>query len=167
MTRICETVKAHSMAELRQARDRATAADIVELRLDGVRDIDVAGALEGRAKPVIVTCRPTWEGGHFHGSEAERLRILSDAIMLGAEFVDVEWRANRAALPRAERTRLVISHHDFSGIAPDLPAIVRAMRAASGNGIIKIAVSTSAPAECVRLRDLVGRGSEQLVIGMG
>ena len=167
MTRICETVKASSMTELRHARDRATAADLVELRLDGVRDIDVAGALEGRTKPVIVTCRPTWEGGAFHGSETERLRILSDAIRLGAEFVDVEWRANRAALPPADRTRFVLSHHGFSGLTPDLPALVKAMRGVAGNGVIKVAVSTSAPAECVRLRELVGRGSEQIVIGMG
>ena len=90
MARICETVTASSMTELREARDRATAADLVELRLDGVADVDVAGALEGRTKPVIVTCRPTWEGGAFHGSEQERLRILGEAIRLGAEFVDVE-----------------------------------------------------------------------------
>jgi hypothetical protein len=36
------------MAELRAARDAVTRADMVELRLDGVEDIDVAGALGGR-----------------------------------------------------------------------------------------------------------------------
>ena len=38
---------------------------MVELRVDAVSDPDVAGALEGRRLPAIVTCRPEWEGGHF------------------------------------------------------------------------------------------------------
>ncbi|MFI5177210.1 MAG: type I 3-dehydroquinate dehydratase, partial [Vicinamibacterales bacterium] len=70
---VCETVTATSMAELRAARDRATDADLVELRLDGVTDVDVAGALAGRRRPVIVTCRPSWEGGRWNGFEAKRL----------------------------------------------------------------------------------------------
>jgi 3-dehydroquinate dehydratase/shikimate dehydrogenase len=167
MTKICETVTASTMTELRHARDRAVAADLVELRLDGVRDLDVAGALDGRSKPVIVTCRPVWEGGAFRGSETERLRLLRRAIDLGAEFVDVEWRADRSALTSTDRTRLVISLHDFTGVPADLASTARAMRAAAGRGVIKVAATTATQGECVRLRDLVGRGSEQVVIGMG
>lgn len=167
MNSICETVTASTMTELRQARDRAVTADLVELRLDGIADLHVAGALEGRSKPVIVTCRPTWEGGAFRGNETERLRILSEAIRLGAEFVDVEWRADRTALPTADRTRLIVSLHDFGGVPADLTATVRAMRAVAGKGAIKIAVTTATQSDCVALRDRVGRGSEQIVIGMG
>ena len=47
---LCETVTGRSMAELIAARDAATAADMVELRLDGVADLDVAGALAGRRR---------------------------------------------------------------------------------------------------------------------
>jgi 3-dehydroquinate dehydratase / shikimate dehydrogenase len=167
MTRICETVTASSMSELRRARDRATDADLVELRLDGVADLSVAGALEGRAKPVIVTCRPSWEGGSFRGGEEERLRFLSEAIRLGAEYVDVEWRANRAALPESGRTRLVVSMHDADRVPADLGSRVRAMRADAGAGLIKIAVATPTLRDCVALRDTVGTGSGQIVIGMG
>jgi 3-dehydroquinate dehydratase type I len=106
---------------------------------------------------VIVTCRPTWEGGEFHGSEAERLRILADAIRLGAEFVDVEWRANRAALAATDRTRMIISLHDYAGVPADLAATVRSMRAAAGRGLIKVAATTATPGACVQLRDLAGR----------
>jgi 3-dehydroquinate dehydratase / shikimate dehydrogenase len=167
MARICETVIASSMTELRRARDRATAADLVELRLDGVADLDVAGALEGRTKPVIVTCRPSWEGGAFRGGEDERLRILSEAVRQGAEFVDVEWRANRSALPGFSRTRLVVSMHDFDGVPADLDSRVRTMRAAAGTGVIKVAAATPALRDCVTLRDAVGHGRDQVVIGMG
>ncbi len=65
---LCVTVTADTMAELCAARDRIADADLVELRLDTVREPDVAAALAGRRRPVIVTCRPTWEGGHFSGS---------------------------------------------------------------------------------------------------
>ena len=45
------------MAELIAARDAAQ-GDMVELRLDGVSDLDVDAALHGRRLPVVVTCRP-------------------------------------------------------------------------------------------------------------
>src|SRR5262245_23686196 len=114
MSLICETVTADNMRDLRRLRD-ASVADMVELRLDGVADIDVAGALQGRTRPVVLTCRASSEGGRFDGAEDDRLRILADAIRGRAEFVDVEWRANRGALPAGDATRLVVSHHDFSG----------------------------------------------------
>lgn len=154
------------MADLRRARDRATGADLVELRLDGVTDVDVAGALEGRTRPVIVTCRPVWEGGRFDGSEETRLRLLADAVRLGAEFVDVEWRAEWRSLPRGERTALVLSHHDFEGVPADLADRVRAMRASSP-ALIKIAVTARRLTDCLTLRDAVRDAGPRVAIAMG
>ena len=93
------TVAAPTMAELRRRRDAASAAgaDMVELRLDSVSDPDVAAALVGRQSPVIVTCRPSWEGGTFQDAEAERRKILTCAVQQGAEYVDVEFKASFAA----------------------------------------------------------------------
>ena len=42
---------------------------------------------------MLVTCRAVWEGGHFKGSEEERQRILREALDAGAEYVDIEWKA--------------------------------------------------------------------------
>src|SRR5580765_7746072 len=91
---LCVTVTAPTTAELRRRRDEVEDADLIELRLDSVSDPNVAGALAGRRRPVIVTCRPKWEGGSFAGSEEERKRILGDALAHGAEYVDIEWRAH-------------------------------------------------------------------------
>ncbi len=154
------------MADLRRARDRATGADLVELRLDGVTDVDVAGALEGRTRPVIVTCRPVWEGGRFDGSEEARLRLLAEAVQLGAEFVDVEWRAEWRSLPRGERTTVVLSHHDFEGVPADLADLVRAMRASSA-GLIKIAVTAQRLSDCLTLRDAVRDAGPRIALAMG
>jgi hypothetical protein len=60
-SRVAETVTGQTMAELVAARDRAQ-ADMVELRVDYVRDIDVAQALAGRRLPVIFTCRAKVDG---------------------------------------------------------------------------------------------------------
>ena len=58
-TLLCQTVTGRTMAELIAARDAADGGDVggdmVELRLDYVDRPDVAGALAGRRKPVIVT----------------------------------------------------------------------------------------------------------------
>ena len=162
---ICETVTGRSTAELVAARDAATAADMVELRLDGVADIDVAGTLRGRSKPVIVTCRPAWEGGRYTGSEEERKRILRTALDSNAEYVDLEWRAGFADLIERAPQRVVLSMHDFDGVPADLADRARAMRA-TGAGTIKIAVATARLDETLALLP-IGREGTAVVIGMG
>src|SRR5262245_42553337 len=164
-TLVVETVTGRRMADLRRARDGAI-GDLVELRLDGVADLDVAGALEGRKRPVVVTCRPTWEGGEFDGSESDRLHLLGEAILLDAECFDVEWKADRRQLPRGERTRIVLSHHDFLETPADLADRVRAM-AAEQPGLIKIAATAARLSDCLSLRDAVSGSAAHVAIAMG
>ncbi len=154
------------MADLRRARDTVRHADIVELRLDGVTDVDVAGALAGRTRPVVVTCRPRWEGGRFDGDEGTRLRLLAEAIRLGAEYVDVEWMADWRSLPRGDRTALVLSTHDFERVPPDLAGRVRSIRAA-GARHLKVAVTATRLSDCLVLRDAVQGGDPVIAIAMG
>jgi 3-dehydroquinate dehydratase / shikimate dehydrogenase len=158
------------MAELRRRRDEATGADLVELRLDTVSDLDVAGALSGRRRPVLVTCRPEWEGGYFRASEEERKAILSRACTLGADFVDIEWRAHFDDLIAARDGRgVVLSAHDFAGVPDDLPGQLRAMRA-TGARVIKIAVTPAQISDCVALLELGAQESRKgslVLVGMG
>jgi 3-dehydroquinate dehydratase/shikimate dehydrogenase len=162
---LCETVTATTMAELRAGRDTATTGDMVELRLDGIADVDVAGALAGRTRPVIVTCRPQWEGGRFDGSEDERRSLLRRALELGAEFVDLEWGAGFDDVLAIDRTRIVLSTHDFGGVPADVVSRARAMRA-TGAGVIKIAVLAERLADTLPLLD-IARDGNAVVIGMG
>ena len=168
--RLCVTVTASSTAELRRRRDAVRDADLVELRLDGLADPDVAGALEGRRLPAIVTCRPEWEGGRFAGSEDERRRILGEALARGAEFVDIEWRADFDDLiARTEGRRIVLSSHDFESLPADLSDRARAMRA-TGAEVIKIAVTARRLTDCITLAELgqeMGRDGAAVLIAMG
>jgi 3-dehydroquinate dehydratase/shikimate dehydrogenase len=170
--RLCEVIAAPTMGALRAGRDAVSDADIVELRLDTVDRPDVAAALHGRTRPVIVTCRAAWEGGAFTGSEEERQRILREALDAGAEFVDIEHRAVGVErwLRREDREqRVICSLHDFDRMPADLADRVRDMRA-TGAAIVKVA------GRAERLRDLlpllaIGRaqrdGDRTVLIGMG
>lgn len=153
LAKLCVTVTADTMAELRTRRDQVGDADLIELRLDSVRDPSAAAALAGRRKPVIVTCRPKSHGGWFAGSEEERRTILSEALSLGAEYVDLEWQGCADLMQKTGGRRIVLSHHDFKGMPADLPELSRAMLA-SGAEVIKIAVTAGRLADCLTLRAL-------------
>lgn len=170
-TRIVETVTATTMAELCAARDAATDADLVELRIDGVADIDVAAAVRGRRRqvPVIVTCRPEWEGGRFSGDEATRRRLLGQAVDAGADYVDVERRAGWVPNVDHATTRLIVSDHDFISIPEDLGDRVREMRRL-GADVVKVAVTAAHISDVLVLRRMAAAacaGGDLVCIAMG
>src|SRR5215210_2164264 len=152
---VCVTVTGRTMEELRRARDAASLADLVELRLDSVDRPDAVGAVEGRRRPVIVTCRASWESGGFRGSEEERERLLTEAQEAGAEFVDIEARAE--FVPAATRRRrgrgIVLSMHLFGPTPSDLPERARAMRS-TGAEVIKIVTTAERLTDTLPLMDL-------------
>jgi 3-dehydroquinate dehydratase / shikimate dehydrogenase len=170
---LCVTVTAPTTAELRQRRDAAVKefhADLVELRLDSVRDPNVGAALEARRGPVIVTCRPVWEGGQFSGSETERRQLLEEALARGAEYVDIEARAGFGdVIAKARGRGIVLSMHDFEGVPADLDEQARAMRE-TGAEVVKIAVRVHRLSDCLRLLDLAacpGPPGGRVLIAMG
>jgi 3-dehydroquinate dehydratase/shikimate dehydrogenase len=167
-SKLCVTVTGDTTAELRARRDAVVDADLIELRVDTVRDPSAAGALAGRKTPVILTCRAGWEGGHFKGSEEERRAILAEALALGAEYVDVEFRAGFSdLLAMTLGRRIVLSSHDFAGTPADLPVRVQAMRA-TGAEVVKVAFAASRLSDCLDLLAVSRRGGSPLVlIAMG
>jgi 3-dehydroquinate dehydratase/shikimate dehydrogenase len=152
---LCATVMQPDVEGLIRARDRVSGADLVELRLDGLREPDPGPALDGRALPAIVTCRPTWEGGRYAGPEEARQRILERALDLGAEFVDVEADAAfaRELIRKRDGRGIVLSRHAFDGVPTDLRARYAAMQA-SGAEVVKIAVAASGLSDLIPLFEL-------------
>jgi 3-dehydroquinate dehydratase/shikimate dehydrogenase len=128
-----EPTTEHARAALRRA---AQSADVVELRLDLMDEIDLPRLLAERPCPVIVTCRAVREGGRWHGSEAARLDVLREAIDLGAEYVDVEADAIHQISERG-RSRLIASNHDFAAMPSDLPGLWRRI-AGTGADVVKL-----------------------------
>jgi len=166
---IVQTVTATSMAELRARRDAVVHADIVELRLDGVQDLDPVGALAGSTCPTIVTCRPVWEGGRWDGDEIDRRRVMAGAVQAGADYVDLERRAGWVPDLRGTRTRLILSDHDFQAVPSDLGARIRAMRA-QGADVVKVAAAVASVSDTLRFRDVVAASDDHgdlVCIAMG
>ena len=171
-SRVCAVVTAPTMAGLVRERDAAAAAgaDLVEVRLDSARDPDARAAVGRRTCPVLVTCRASWEGGGFGGSEDERERLLASALAASADFVDVEWAAPcRERIVALAPDRVVVSAHDFAGVPIDLRARYRAMRS-SGAAVVKLAVLTRRLMDQVPLFDLARSlppGDRHVLLGMG
>jgi 3-dehydroquinate dehydratase I len=95
-------------------------ADIFEIRIDlvGKGWEKVAGKLH---KPWIAANRDAAHGGHWKGSEEDRVAELFRAIELGANIVDIETDADDVAniVPRIkEKARCMISFHDWEGTPP-------------------------------------------------
>ena len=128
-----EPTTEHARSALRRA---AGVADIVELRLDLMGELDLPRLLAERPCPVVVTCRAVREGGRWRGSEEARLDVLRRAIDLGVEYVDVEADAIHLIRERG-RSKLIASSHDFTAMPADLPGLWRRL-AATGADVVKI-----------------------------
>ena len=166
---LCATVTGGTTDELRLNRDRVAGADLIELRLDFVNRPDVSGALADRRLPVVVTCRPQWEGGCFSGSEEERHKILEAAVVGGAEYVDVEWQAGFDDLIGLHRGQgIVVSHHNFSRVPNDIGKRYRAMRS-TGAEVVKMATAVNCLSDGLRLASLGKNATDErkVVVGMG
>ena len=116
-------------------------ADMVELRLDALRDVlgerpeqwkrdaviaALAKLIDDLNVPVIVTCRPAVEGGLTGADDDARLTLLAAVAHDAPCYADLEWRTlhNAGGWPwsflkltgqRAEPTRIILSSHHYDG----------------------------------------------------
>ena len=97
--------------------------DLLELRLDRIRDAGLPRLISSAPKPVIATCRRAHEGGAFSGTDAERLSLLSQAGRRGAKYVDIELDSVEGFDPG--RAKLILSYHDFAHVPEDIAEIHR------------------------------------------
>ncbi len=138
---ICIPIIANNLDDvLRDMAEASKCADIMEIRLDYLKNPDLRSILERRTRPVIVTNRPVREGGKFNGSEEERIEILKLAIRLQADFVDIEHDSihyiRKDAAHRVP-TRIIVSYHNFRETPDDLNTIYRKLSSCDAD-IVKI-----------------------------
>jgi 3-dehydroquinate dehydratase type I len=142
--KICLPIVETTVEKAIRAMARASQlADLIELRVDYMKNPGWELLLKGREKPCIVTNRRREEGGRYRGDEKSRLAILRQAICLGSDFVDLELASGRSAIfelmENQIKTRLILSHHDFKKTPPlkELRGLCRRM-VRYGADIIKI-----------------------------
>lgn len=83
----------------------AGGADLVELRVDCLGDVEAAAELlrQPRRLPLIVTIRVREEGGQWDGDEERRRALFARLGRLRPDYLDVEY-ARWVAAPRLRRT---------------------------------------------------------------
>lgn len=128
---------------MRAARRAAQWGDVVEIRADFIRDLDVPQLLQNKPCRVLFTLRSRQEGGEYEGTEEERLGTLVRAARCGADWIDVEFSASwQTILNAVECARVVLSYHDFSQTPASLLPKVDEM-ARTGAGILKVATKAN------------------------
>jgi 3-dehydroquinate dehydratase/shikimate dehydrogenase len=169
--------------DLEQLRRERPYVDLVELRADSLEPAELAHLSRFPSLadvPAILTLRRVEDGGRWRGTEADRRRLLREALggAAGAEamytFVDLEQDLRDPELEGAARARgcrVIRSLPDLRGTPADLAARVRRLaRAASGRGELpRAAVAVRGSRDQRRLaeafRDL--RGVEKILTAEG
>lgn len=153
---------------LKQACERAIEwADLIELRLDCLDAIPEL--IPQLAHPVILTFRSSEQGGPRKLTRAERQRFWS-SIAPQTEIVwwDIEGDLVHDLAP--EWSRVIVSHHDFSGVPNELEQIYERL-ACTPAAVLKIAVQANDILDCIRVFNLLDRarneGRELIAIAMG
>jgi 3-dehydroquinate dehydratase type I len=144
-------------------------AELIELRLDLLQ------TLPGRLFPkipegtgTVVTCRP----GVY--SETERIGLMSEAVEMGATYVDIELEASQAyaeavmKVAAGHRCTVIFSHHDFKG-TPGRDDLRRKLEHCYERGgvVAKIATQVNNMQEIMDLLSLYELPGRKVVLGMG
>lgn len=160
---------------LRNACEQAIEwSDIVELRLDcldclDAEPADLAHVLDRIPRPVILTMRPSEQGGHCDLTRKAREAFWKMQATPGeAVWWDVEGDLAHDLSPAWART--IVSHHDFSRVPDDLDEIYERL-AQTPARVLKIAVQANEIVDCVPVFRLIERARREnreiIAIAMG
>lgn len=160
---ICVSISAPTMSSMLAAIKKGQkVADVMELRLDGLKHPQMSRLLEAvRPKKIVVTNRSAREGGLFRGREEERIDSLAEALALGADYIDIEWqtaaRAKKRLLSQKGKGKVIFSYHHFTRTPAkrSLLKVLRSMRA-EGADIGKIVTMATSPDDNITLLSLLG-----------
>lgn len=146
-------------------------ADLIELRLDCLKQLpeDAASVLNNFSRPMILTFRPTEQGGHRDSTRAERKAFWTSlAPQIKSDWWDVE--GDLVAELSLNWPRIIVSYHDFSRVPEDLEQIYERL-ADTPAAVVKIAVQAVDITDCLSVFKLLDRarseGRELIAIAMG
>jgi 3-dehydroquinate dehydratase / shikimate dehydrogenase len=166
---VCVPVCEKHLDALRSACERAVEwANFIELRLDCLDKTpeNISELLQDLGRPVILTFRPSEQGGHRHLTRAERESFWKTAPRSEMVWWDVEGDLELSP----DWSRVIVSHHDFSRVPSDLQQIYERL-AQTPARVVKIAVQAHDVVDCIPVFQLIDRarreGREVIAIAMG
>lgn len=146
-------------------------ADILELRIDALKDPDVEGVINFMDEvdgKVIATNRTPLEGGHFKGSEEERIGILGDVAGY-ADFVDIELQTPEKHLSKVIKASnsSIVSFHDFEK-TPGVEELLKIVGQEKEVGdLAKFAVMPQNMGDTVKVLQVLSQVHDTIGISMG
>jgi len=189
--KVCIPVVGPGLDEaLRQIRAAAPSADLLELRMDLIGNVNLTKLVqEIRSNPfrprIVATHRKKEESGlqqgpDDQGNEEERIAALREAIRLGADYVDVELSTPAAFRDSLKelitehqgRAQLIISWHNFRETPSEavLENIWQSCREAEAK-VIKMVTYANTMADNLRMLRLIPwsleKGQEIVAFSMG
>jgi len=116
--RVCTAIMAVDTKDaLLKMKTAVRNADLLEIRLDAMREFDLSAIFENSRLPLVVTYRSPLEGGLRRTDDETRALVLKDAIEKGADFVDLELTMppdlKTELCSLTAKTKIIISHHLF------------------------------------------------------
>lgn len=146
-------------------------AELVELRMDKLKDPPEWKNLLLKDVPSIVTNRSSGEGGYFEGSEKERIRLLLESINFGADCVDIELstskRNRKRILKAAEKAEasIIMSFHDSESVPPINELMSRAQNMVeAGCDLAKLVGFANNPKDALRMLDFLIKASDEIEV---
>ena len=177
--RICVPLRAETFGELERAiASAAQVADIIEIRLDALREQELPVAQQHLDKlilqskvPVIVTFRPSEQGGYRELSIAERRQFWNVAGRTQNALFDIEKDLCASEPPLdIDWSRVICSHHDFTGVPEDINRLYGEL-ASTPARILKLAVQANDIVDCLPVFHALERasleGREIIALAMG
>jgi|TARA_Y100000310_G_scaffold345431_1_gene464894 3-dehydroquinate dehydratase/shikimate dehydrogenase len=151
-----------ALADIKKANN---IADIIELRLDYISNLDSKKLIKVAEKPVIATNRRKADNGKFEGNEEERLAVIKQAIELNVDYVDIEIDSDHNDIIKNKKnSKIIISYHNFKETPTNIEEIFNKLKSANAD-IIKIVTTANKLSDNLKIIELVKK-SKKPVIGL-
>ena len=177
--KICVPVQASTMTGAKKAMSEIIGkADMAEIWLDHIKDLNVRDLLKNKPVPVICVCKKPDEKGLFKGSWSDVANILIEAIKNGAEYIDLPIQGLRtqdsglSKLAVKYKFKLILSYHNFTK-TPSLKFMLKKAKDMKklGADIVKISVMAKSLEDTVRIiflaKELQDKKIPHILIAMG
>lgn len=168
---ICIPITAKTQADaLQQIESSISRADVLELRMDLILDGDLNTLIKSCKSckisvKIMVTNRR--KGSSLVGEssdEVQRIGLLKEAVGFGVDYVDIEIYTSEPLLKEVlsmaavhgNRTKVIISHHDFSG-TPSIESLKTIFYDCVhlGGNIVKIVTFANSPEDNLTVLSLI------------
>ncbi len=166
---IRETSQKKALQALKIVRGKA---DLAEVWLDHIKDLDLKALIKNASIPLICVCKKPIEGGRFKGSYKEAQNLLLEAAKYGAKYIDLPLKGTTNSKLPTPNSKLIVSYHNFKKTPSTSELMKKAheMRKKEAD-IVKIAVKANSLDDTLSLillaQKLQSENIPHILIAMG